>query len=90
MSNCNNNKCMLRRRITAYDFAMYELVEYLDTHPNDIRALRLREDYQAKRADCVREYEAQFGPYIVTANDVTGDRWSWIDNPWPWEYGKEC
>ena len=84
------NKCMLRRRITALDFALYELVEYLDTHPCDTRALSLREEYKAKRAECIREYEAQFGPYIVTTNDVMGDRWSWIDNPWPWEYGKEC
>ena len=84
-----NNKCVLLRRIAAVDFALYELTEYLDTHPYDRKAMNLREQYRAKRLELINTYEAQFGPYVRTADDVQGERWSWIDNPWPWDYGQE-
>lgn len=76
----------LRRRISAVDFALFELVLFLDTHPDDVRAMRMRDQYKKKRDELVAEYESHFGPYVVTADDVTGDQWTWIDNPWPWDY----
>lgn len=85
-----NDKCKMLRRIYAFDFAIVELNLYLDSHPDDIKALKTLEQYRAKRADLVREYEACFGPYIVTSDDVRGDRWSWIDSPWPWDMKEGC
>ena len=81
-----DNNMMMRRRISAYDFTIWELGIYLDTHPQDTRALNRRKQAQAERARLVAEYTSQFGEYITNSNDVTGDRWSWIDNPWPWDY----
>ena len=39
-----------------------------------------------ERDALVAEYEANYGPYIVTDKDVQGERWTWVDGPWPWEY----
>ena len=76
----------MRRRISAVDFAIWEMEVFLDTHPDDARALKVREQYRQKRAELVGEYEMRFGPYVVTSDDVNDSRWTWLDNPWPWDY----
>ncbi len=83
------NRCALRKKIHAYDFAILEFGMYLDTHPWDTRALQKRQSLQKEREALVGEYERRFGPYIVTSTQVRGNRWSWVDNPWPWEYNEE-
>ena len=81
-----NDRSRMLRRIDAVDFAIDEMTLYLDTHPSDSRALKTLEQYRKRRAELIGEYESRFGPYILTSNDVTGSRWSWVDNPWPWDY----
>jgi spore coat protein JB len=82
-----NNQAEWRRTISAYDFALHEMVLYLDTHPDDTVALRQRDDYLQKRSDIVAQYEQYFGRYIEQPNDVYGTQgWEWVDNPWPWDY----
>ncbi len=83
------NKMSLKKRIHAYDFAILELGLFLDTHPNNTEALRKRQELQRKRKELVAEYESRFGPYIVKSTQVKGNRWTWVDNPWPWEYKDE-
>lgn len=81
-----NTKQTLVRKISAYDFAIYEMVLYLDTHPNDTVALETLNRFRAERNSLVAQYERNFGPYILTASDAKkNNRWVWIDNPWPWE-----
>lgn len=46
-----DKRAMCLRRIASVDFALYELTLYLDTHPEDQNALRMREIYQNKRRD---------------------------------------
>ena len=80
---------MCLRRIASVDFALYELTLYLDTHPEDQNALRMREIYQNKRRELIAEYEAAFGPYVVTTDDVRGERWTLVDSNWQWVFGRE-
>lgn len=80
-----DEKTRMQCCISAYDFSIWELELFLDTHSCDTRALEMRKEYQAKREALIAEYECKFGPYIVNSNQVTGDRWSWVDNPWPWD-----
>lgn len=93
MNGCMNNTmtaARLRERIAAYDFAMHEMNLYLDVNPEDTAAMELLCAYRRKREELIGVYESRFGPYVVTAADVQGDRWSWVDDPWPWECtGKE-
>lgn len=85
-----SDKYKMLRRIYAFDFAIWELTLYMDSHPDDIKALKTLEQYRAKRAELVCDYEARFGPYILTSDDVRGDRWTWIDSPWPWDMKEDC
>lgn len=85
-----DDRMALKHRIHALDFALLELNLFLDTHPCNEQAMMKREEYQTQRAALIAVYEEQYGPYVVTAKQVTGEHWSWVDGPWPWEYGKEC
>ena len=69
----------------AIDFFLYDLALYLDTHPNDRRALLIFNDYVNKAYAMKRNYEMAYGP-LELARETNGVEWKWIDNPWPWEY----
>ena len=63
----------------AYAFAAWEMRLYLDTHPSDTIALSLFRQMSASAG--TPNYAGTF----VTA--TAGGRWTWLDDPWPWEYG---
>lgn len=94
MNGANENTAMcrhcLKKSIAAYDFALIEMNLYLDTHPDDGGAMELLNAYRRKREELVDAYESRYGTYVVTPSDVQGERWSWVDDPWPWDFvGKE-
>ncbi len=78
----------MRRRINAMGFAVYEMELFLDSHPDNQRALAARKEYIMQRDKMIAEYEQKYGPYIINTGDVPLDakRWIWVDNPWPWDY----
>ena len=65
-------------------FAIQELALYLDTHRDDKEALELYQQYQKLYHDGMMRYTAEHGP-LNHANPTQGE-YSWIDDPWPWEY----
>ena len=78
------DKLRLLEEIKQYDFTLIELALYLDTHPNDTKALRIYASVSEKLNELKENYEHNYGP--LTINGVnSGDRWTWIDGPWPWE-----
>lgn len=80
----SENRNALMRRIQAFSFVLFELHLYLNTHPNDTRALEYFKKYKELRAATVAQFIEKYGP--IVANDVTSDTtWNWIDTPWPWE-----
>ncbi len=82
-----SEKERMLRRLGALDFAIWELHIFLDTHPNNLRALKTYNDYVDKRTILVEEYEGKFGPLHLGREE--SDKWTWINSPWPWEYRKE-
>lgn len=82
-------KSALRRKIYEYDFAIHELVLYLDSHPTCPKGTALLKEYRAMRKQLVEEFEKMFGKYILTANDAPLDTgcFEWLNGPWPWENG---
>lgn len=78
------NKSSLMRQVMEYDFAQYELLLYLDTHPEDAKALKLYKKVTEKAKELRNLYEAKFGP-ITASSAGTEERWNWIDSPWPWD-----
>ncbi|MGN0478150.1 MAG: spore coat protein CotJB [Hominenteromicrobium sp.] len=73
----------LRRRISAVQFAMWELHLYLDSHPYCAEASTKLAGYREQYAKLKAEYEDRYGPLNETSRDTS--RWAWISDPWPWD-----
>ncbi len=76
----------LLSKLTALDFMAVDLSLYLNTHPNEKKVV---EKYNSiiKEADIIRaEYEKNFGPLCSYRSFSPNNKWTWIDNPWPWDY----
>lgn len=74
------------RKLSAVEFARWELHVYLDTHPGDKSAIAKLEEYEKKAKTMRREYEAKFGALTL---DTSWGADEWLSNPWPWDYDKE-
>lgn len=76
-----------KSELQALGFAIQELALYLDTHRDDREALELYRNYQQMFERCRVEYRKNHGPLNhMQASD--SESYDWLDDPWPWEYGK--
>lgn len=75
-------------RIRAVDFALYEVILYLDVYPNSCDALETYQKLRLERDTLHREYEENFGPITAFGNE-SATSWDWMTKPEPWEYGAE-
>ena len=66
-------------------FAIQELALYLNTHRDDREALELYQQYQQLYHKGVKEYSKLCGP-MHHGMPEEGERYRWLDDPWPWEY----
>lgn len=71
--------------IMAEEFTAVELNLYLDTHPDDKKALADYNETVRKLADLKTEYERQYGPLTNFGYAPANLPWQWVDEPWPWE-----
>lgn len=78
-----NEQSRMRRRISAVQFAMWELHLYLDSHPNCTEAAKKLAEYKETYNTLTRGYEEKYGPLNETSRETS--RWAWISDPWPWE-----
>jgi spore coat protein JB len=74
----------LYKNIQIYGFALGETMLFLDTHPDDQKALAFFKMYQKLKDESVLEYTKKYGP-ITAENGMYDTRWTWVDGPWPWE-----
>ena len=70
--------------IQKCNFAAYDLLLYLDTHPKDRRAFELFRELVEKLKKMKKEYEREPGP-LEAFNSAAFASFKWIDSPWPWE-----
>lgn len=85
--NCCDKKktrCQMLDEIRSLSFAVVELAEYLDTHPDDRRALTLLKEYANKLHDLKEKYQMVYGPLSF---NFPCNKWRWLEGPWPWERG---
>ncbi len=81
--NLETRSAMLKKVMEA-DFAAYDLVLYLDTHPEDTAAMEMYNQLVKKAKEARDAYEAAYGPLTVGA--AAGQKeWTWIKSPWPWD-----
>lgn len=71
-------------KIKELDFAIIELALYLDTHPDDNKALCLHNNYSKKVKELKDKYQKVYGPLTM---DYPCNKWRWLEQPWPWERG---
>lgn len=71
-------------KVQKYNFAAYDLLLYLDTHPEDKRAFCMFGEMVKSYNKARREYEQEFGP-LEAFNAANFECFNWLDSPWPWE-----
>lgn len=79
------NRIELMKELQMFDFAVQEAVLFLNSHPNDQKALAYYRKYEDLRKQAKEEYERNFGPLTNRTN--VEDNWQYIEGPWPWESG---
>lgn len=84
---CNNEEMIreeLAMQIKAYQFAVTDIALYLDTHPEDEKALCLHREYTRKLKELRDKYQKVYGPLTI---EYPCNKWRWLEEPWPWERG---
>ena len=71
-------------QIKCLNFAIIELGLYLDTHPNDQKALCLHREYVKQLKELKDQYQRIYGPLSIY---FPCNKWRWLEEPWPWEGG---
>lgn len=71
--------------LQALEFVVLELGIYLDTHPDDMEAFQLFQQYAAMEKSAKAAYEKRFGP-LMKSTAATEDTYRWLQDPWPWNY----
>ena len=82
MNDEDNLRKKLLKEIKCLNFAIVELAEYLDTHPDDRKAICLHREYTNRLKKVKEKYERVFGPLSIYC---PCNKWRWLEMPWPWE-----
>ena len=94
-SNCGCNcdcgcedetRCEMLKNIRCLSFAIVDLAEYLNTHPDDQKALCLHKEYSRQLKDLKDKYQKVYGPLSIY---YPCNKWRCLEEPWPWE-GDDC
>lgn len=84
---CSNHEQVRREmmeNIRSLEFAINELALYLDTHPDDSKALCLHKKYCKEVRELKNQYQKVYGPLTI---NFPCNKWRWLEEPWPWERG---
>ncbi len=75
----------LMNDINTLGFVMFEMAEYLDTHPFDRDAIEYFAHQTRKRNQAMREYAEKYTPLTLDTAIACGKEWSWALDPMPWK-----
>lgn len=79
-----NEQAHMLTTVDALQFAMQDIVLYLDMAPDDKDMLNLYDEYKNEAMKAIHEYEEKYGPLFTTSPAMKHD-WTWAKTPWPWE-----
>ena len=88
-NSCNKEECMQNRnrvrqemmkQIKCLSFAVVDISEYLDTHPDDRKAICLHKEYCNRLEEIKDKYQRIFGPLSIY---YPCNKWRWLEEPWP-------
>lgn len=90
-NNCCDQMCCKKRdaigekmlsEIRCLKFAITDIAQYLNTHPDDEKALCLHREYCQQLKDLSDKYQRIYGPLSIY---FPCNSWRWLEDPWPWE-----
>lgn len=78
---------ILMEQLQAVDFVLVDLTLYLDTHPNDVEAIKQFNEYAQKSMELKQKIEQSYGPLMQYGKGYSYSNypWNWKDAPWPWQ-----
>lgn len=74
----------LLEQIQMNNFAAYDMLLYLDTHPEDKTAFDMFKSLVAKTKAQKAQYEQANGP-LSAFSTASQNSFNWLESPWPWE-----
>lgn len=75
----------LLEELQTVDFVLVELNLYLDTHPDDLDALKQFNTFSKKSRELKDQFEEKFGPLDQFGHSYSSYPWKWAESPWPWQ-----
>lgn len=81
------NRQELYEWIMMLGFCAFDMMLYLDTHPDDEEALNYFNQCNELYHSAKQSYEENFGS-LNAFTDKTLDSWDWNTAPMPWEGGR--
>lgn len=81
-NNTNMSSVQLMKKVSEALFYLTDLNLYLDTHPDDTKALRMFGEAAENAKACVDAFESRCYP-LFAANADCSDNWEWLVGTWP-------
>ena len=82
-----DSRCELITKLRETGFMMDDIRLYLDTHPNDVRAIKTYNEYARLYKKYEHEYTTGFAGIGTCNENNNDDIWMWNEYPMPWEGG---
>lgn len=86
----HGGNCAYLRRLQAIDFALADLILYLNAYPSSAEALAYFYQLKEERRQLMSSAPEGTFPSVTALDQQTPNRWSWIQGPWPWEPDANC
>ena len=83
-----NDREKLLKRLSAAQFAAWEVHLYLDTHTEDTAAIAAFNQYKKRAMELSEEFTRKYGE-LTAGENTNPNSWEWLNSPWPWETTKE-
>ena len=77
-------------KISEASFAAKDMHLYLDTHPDDEKALAYFRKAMDSRKKLMQEYARTYGPLTIAEAADSKEMWQWVKQPFPWEKEGGC
>ena len=81
----NRERLEMLKRVMELEFTAVDLNLFLDTHPNDRKALAYFEKIVVELRKATKVYEEKYGPLTYCGVTPNKNYWQWVEEPWPWE-----
>ena len=79
-----NERQRLLLEVQKYEFAMWDLNLYLNTHPMDRNAMMLFDQYRNSYKKAKSDYEGKYGGLCLSNVETNAGYWPWNKSVWPW------